>query len=212
MSSVEKPADNPSAHLILASQSPARATLLRNAGLSFDAVPAAIDERAIEAEPGLQADAATRAAHLARAKALSVAAANPQAIVIGADQILVCGETVLHKPGTLEAARDQLAVLSGRTHSLVVAAALVAGNAVLWEATDRADLTMRATGRAERDRILAREGPGIVGSVGAYRLEGPSVQLFEAVQGDYFTVLGLPLLPLLAGLRQHAPHLFESTI
>lgn len=192
--------------LILASKSPARSALLSGAGLRFAVSPAQIDERALEAhELGKGKSARELARALAEAKALAVAGANPAATVIGADQCLALGSDLLHKPDDAAAARQQLDHLKGRTHSLVSGVAVARAGEIVWSYVDTAELTMRNFSDAERDRILAREGAAILESVGAYRLEGPSIQLFERIEGDYFTILGLPLLPLLAALRSHAP-------
>ena len=197
--------------LILASQSPARIALLSAAGLRFAACPAPIDERALEArELGKGAQAPELARALAEAKALAVAAEHPGATVIGADQVLALGAELLHKPADAAAARVQLDRLQGRTHTLVCGVALARGGVTVWSDGASAELSMRAFSAAERDRILALEGDRVLGAVGAYRLEGPSVQLFERIEGDYFTILGLPLLPLLAALRAHAPQLLEG--
>jgi len=197
--------------LILASQSPARIALLSAAGLRFAACPAPIDERALEArELGKGAQAPELARALAEAKALAVAAEHPGATVIGADQVLALGSELLHKPADAAAARVQLDRLQGRTHTLVCGVALARGGVTVWSDVASAALSMRAFSAAERDRILALEGDRVLGAVGAYRLEGPSVQLFERIEGDYFTILGLPLLPLLAALRAHAPQLLEG--
>ena len=197
--------------LILASQSPARIALLSAAGLRFAACPAPIDERALEArELGKGAQAPELARALAEAKALAVAAEHPGATVIGADQVLALGSELLHKSADAAAARVQLDRLQGRTHTLVCGVAMARGGVIVWSDVASAELTMRAFSAAERDRILALEGDRVLGAVGAYRLEGPSVQLFERIEGDYFTILGLPLLPLLAALRAHAPQLLEG--
>ncbi|WP_417309007.1 Maf family protein [Devosia sp.] len=192
--------------LILASRSAARNALLAATALRFSASPAQIDERALEAEVlGKSGTRQMVAEALAIAKARAGAAAHPGAVVIGADQVLALYGTLLHKPVTSENARRQLDQLAGRTHQLHAGVALVKDGTVLWSAVETATLTMRGFSPAERDAVLAAEGEGIFDCVGAYRLEGPSVHLFERIEGDYFTILGLPLLPLLAALRQHAP-------
>lgn len=191
--------------LILASRSPTRKALLAGAGLRFETSPAPIDERALEAEVlGKGSDAPAVARCLAEAKALAVAASRP-GVVIGADQVLACDGELLHKPDNLSAAARQLDRLAGRTHFLHAGVALASQGRLLWSSTETAGLTLRRFEAAERDLVLALEGPEVLGSVGAYRLEGPSIRLFERIDGDYFTILGLPLLPLLAALRQHAP-------
>jgi len=191
--------------LILASQSATRKALLAGAGLRFETSPAQIDERRLEAEVlGKGGDAPAVARRLAEAKALSVSLAR-RGVVIGADQVLAVEGELLHKPGNLIAAAAQLDRLAGRTHFLHAGLALAEAGQLLWSGTSSASLTMRRFGAAERDQVLALEGAAVLASVGAYRLEGPSIQLFERIDGDYFTILGLPLLPLLEALRQHAP-------
>jgi len=195
--------------LILASNSTARKALLSGAGLGFESSPAPIDERAEEAS-ALGKGAAAVARHLAEAKALAVSHLHPHRIVIGADQTLSLDGEIFHKPSDLAAARLQLFRLRGRTHRLSCGVALARDGAVLWSDIAEAELTMRAVSDVELDTILAEEGEAALGSVGAYRLEGPSVRLFERIEGDYFTILGLPLLPLLAALRLHAPEEFKG--
>jgi len=197
--------------LILASQSPARKALLSGARVAYDARPAHIDERRIEAEAVARgADARDIALLLARAKALAVAALSPTAIVIGADQTLALGDELLHKPETMEEAARQLSYLKGKIHRLHAGVVLVQGDKVLWEHVETAELTMREFSDAERDEILALEGEDALSSVGGYRLEGASVRLFETITGDYFTILGLPLLPLLSALREFAPQYLKG--
>jgi septum formation protein len=191
--------------LILASRSSARKALLAGVGLRFETSPAQIDERALEAEVlGKGGDAPVVARRLAEAKALAVAGER-SGIVIGADQVLAIEGELLHKPDDMAAAAAQLDRLAGQTHFLHAGVALAIDGQLLWSSTETASLTMRRFDAAERDLVLGLEGPGVLGSVGAYRLEGPSIRLFERIEGDYFTILGLPLLPLLAALRQHAP-------
>jgi septum formation protein len=190
--------------LILASQSAARQSLLAGAGLKFESSPALIDERALEAAGlGKPSEAVARA--LAEAKALSVSALRPADWVIGADQMLDLAGERLHKPADLAAARAQLWALRGRTHALHSGIALARHGAIVWSTVESARLTMRAFSAGDLDAVLAAEGTALLGAVGSYRLEGPSIGLFERLEGDYFTILGLPLLPLLAALRQFAP-------
>ncbi|GLQ12235.1 Maf-like protein [Devosia yakushimensis] len=197
--------------LILASQSNTRKTLLAQAGLVFSAQPAAIDERVIETEALANgADARDVALLLAQRKAEAVSALNEGAFVIGADQTLALGTELLHKPADRAAAAAQLEHLRGKTHRLHVGVTLVQNGAVLWSDLQTAELTMRDFTAAEREDILDREGEALLSSVGGYRLEGPSIRLFETVIGDYFTILGLPLLPLLAALRAIAPELLDG--
>jgi septum formation protein len=192
--------------LILASRSKTRAMLLAGAGLAFETRSPEIDERAVESEAVAGgADGRAVATLLAEAKARSVAQTAPDAVVIGADQTLALGYELLHKPATVEAARAQLELLRGKTHRLHAGVALAVAGEVVWSAVETAELTMRAFEPAEGDAVLALEGTAALDSVGGYRLEGPSIRLFESVRGDYFSILGLPLLPLLAALREHAP-------
>jgi len=196
--------------LVLASQSATRKTLLNNAGIRFLAQAAPIDERRVEAgmlDSG--ADSAAVALGLARAKAEAVARIRPDAWVIGADQTAALDGQILNKPADRDEARAQLLRLRGRTHRLDAAVVLVQGGVVRFETVETARLTMHEFSEAELDAVLGLEGDAILGSVGAYRLEGPSIRLFSSVEGDYFTILGLPLLPLLSALRQLAPHLLE---
>ena len=194
------------AMLILASQSTTRKALLEQAGLRFSTAPAHIDERALEdAAIAAGGDGRDVALLLARHKAEAVARAHPGAIVIGADQTLSLGTELLHKPTDRADAITQLDHLRGKTHRLHAAVTLVRDSDVLWSDLQTAELTMRDFTAAERDEVLNREGDAILASVGGYRLEGPSIRLFEKVVGDYFTILGLPLLPLLAALRMFAP-------
>lgn len=196
--------------LILASRSPTRKALLDKAGLRFAAIPADLDERSVETEAiAAGADGRDIALLLAKRKAEAVSALHPGEIVIGADQILALGLEILHKPGTLEDARAQLARLRGKTHRLHAAVTLVRDGTLLWSDVQTAELTIREFAEDEIEAVLALEGEELLHSVGAYRLEGPSIRLFETVSGDYFTILGLPLLPLLAALRDIAPDLLQ---
>lgn len=192
--------------LILASQSTTRKALLEQAGLVFSTAPAALDERTIETGAiAAGGDGRDVALLLAQAKAASVSGRHPGAIVIGADQTLALGTELLHKPANRDDAVAQLDRLRGKTHRLHAAVSLVQDGALLWSDIQTAELTMRDFTDAERDDVLDLEGPAALASVGGYRLEGPSIRLFETVSGDYFTILGLPLLPLLAALRSFAP-------
>lgn len=194
--------------LILASTSATRKALLDKAGLCFETVPAVIDERALEAE-ALYAGADGRdvALLLAQKKAEAVSAQYPSQLVIGADQTLSLGLELLHKPARLDEAARQLDLLKGKTHRLHAGVTLVRDGVLLWSGLETAELTMRDFSAEERDAVLSLEGDAVLSSVGGYRLEGPSIRLFETVSGDYFTILGLPLLPLLAALRDLAPEL-----
>lgn len=188
--------------LVLASQSPARRLILEGAGLSFTADPADLDEDAVKNQQRTQgSDAAAVALALAGAKALAVTARHPGDLVIGADQMLECGGDWFDKPATRAEARATLFHLAGRTHRLISAVVLARDDDVRWHHLSEARLTMRPLDEAAIDDYLERAGDAALASVGAYRLEGPGAQLFEHIEGDYFTILGLPLLPLLAALR-----------
>jgi septum formation protein len=188
--------------LILASGSPTRRTLLENAGVAFEVIPAEIDERAAEA-PLVSAGASPEdiALALAMAKAVTVSEQHADALVIGADQTLDLGGERLTKPPDMEAARRQLLSLSGRTHQLHSAVACARGGEVAWQNIETATLRMRRLEPREVGQYLARAGADALQSVGAYRIEGPAIQLFDDIDGDYFGILGLPLLPLLKFLR-----------
>jgi septum formation protein len=186
--------------LILASQSRARQALLSNAGIGFEAVTAEIDERAVQQASGLSAPGEI-ASLLAREKALSVSARQPGQFVIGADQTLALGERLFSKPAGRAQAAEQLRALAGRSHELHSAVAVARDGKILFEAVAIAGMTMRRLGEAEIDVYLDEAGDAVTSSVGAYQLEGLGVHLFERIEGDHFTILGLPLLPLLAFLR-----------
>lgn len=196
--------------LILASQSQTRKALLEQAGLMFTTTPATIDERGLETgviEAG--GDGRDVALLLAQKKAMAVAVNHVQGVVIGADQTLSLGTELLHKPADRAGAIAQLEHLKGKTHRLHAAVALVRNGQLVWSDVQTAELTMRDFSSDELNDVLAREGDAVLASVGGYRLEGPSIRLFETVAGDYFTILGLPLLPLLAALREFAPETLQ---
>jgi septum formation protein len=185
--------------LVLASRSEVRHSILKQAGIPHITAPADIDERHIEQEA---ADGAEAAVLLAREKALTVAAHNPEALVLGADQTLVLGQQRFSKPISPKAAQEQLAALRGRTHELHSAIAIARGSKIRFEHRGVARLTMREYSDNFLQAYLDRAGNAVTTSVGAYQLEGTGVQLFEHIDGDYFTILGLPLLPLLNFLRR----------
>jgi septum formation protein len=188
--------------LILASASAARARLLEAAGIQFRVEPAGVDEWPIKQAFHAQGrQAAGCALALAEAKARWVAERRSRFLVIGADQMLVCGDTWFDKPADLDEARDQLKTLRGRTHELITAACAVQAGTLLWHTVSRPQLTMRKFSDEFLDDYIAAEGSEIRGLVGAFRLEGRGVQLFERIEGDYFAILGLPLLELLSFLR-----------
>lgn len=187
--------------LVLASSSPFRRMLLENAGLAFESRAADIDERKIEA--GLEDAGPDQVAlTLAKAKAVDVSRHFPGALVIGSDQTMSLGSRVFHKPKTLAEAKENLLSLSDRTHRLNSAIAFVRDNEIVWEHVAHADLTVRKLNETFVGRYLSRVGEKVYGSVGAYQLEGEGIQLFSRIEGDYFTILGLPMLPLLEKLRE----------
>lgn len=190
--------------LILASASPFRKAMLANAGIEVTASPADLDERAAEAP--LLATGATPgdvAEVLATAKAADVSARHAGALVIGCDQTLSLDGEIFHKPQDMEAARRQLLKLSGRTHQLHSAVVLMRDGEVLWSTVQTALMTMRKLEPGFIGRHLARVGSRALSSVGAYQVEGEGIQLFDRIEGDHFTIVGLPLLPLLGALRDH---------
>ena len=191
--------------LILASASPTRRRLLAAAGIEFVQQAAGLNENLIKQEfrSGGQG-AADCALALADAKARAVAVRWPDALVIGADQILHCAGKWFDKPAEIQEVRSQLQSLRGLTHELVTAACVVEDRTRVWHTLSSAQLSMRRFSDAFLDWYLMAEGPAVLGSVGAYRLEGRGIQLFDKIRGDYFAILGLPLLELALFLRQPA--------
>lgn len=188
--------------IVLASGSPFRRALLANAGLDFSVAKPGIDERAVEAAITGEVTPEDVASILAEAKALDVSEDHPEALVIGSDQTLSLGDEIFHKPADMEAARRHLLKLSGKTHSLNSAVVIAQGGETVWRHVGVAHMTMRKLSPAFIGRHLARVGAKALDSVGAYQIEGEGIQLFEKIDGDYFTIVGLPLLPLLAALRE----------
>jgi septum formation protein len=189
--------------VVLASASAARAAVLRAAGVEFAIEPASIDEAVVKREMRAAGEPAIACAiALAAEKARHVSERYPAALVIGADQILTAGTEWFDKPADLAEARSQLCRLRSRTHVLATAVCVVCADAPLWHATSLPELTMRRFSDGFLDDYIAAEGESLLGSVGAYRLEGRGVQLFERIIGDHFAVLGLPLLVLLDFLRE----------
>ncbi|WP_265516218.1 Maf-like protein [Nitratireductor luteus] len=189
--------------IILASTSPFRRQLLENAGVSVEAVAPEVDERVVEApleNAGVSPEDV--ALILAEAKAVDVSKRHPHALVIGCDQTLSLGDRVFHKPKDMESARRHLLDLSGKTHQLNSAIVLARAGQPIWRHVSQANLTMRKLDPGFIGRHLSQVGKNALSSVGAYQIEGSGIQLFEKIEGDYFTIVGLPLLPLLGKLRE----------
>ena len=187
--------------LILASSSQSRAQMLRNAGVEFEVVPAHADEDALkQSMAGSGAEAIADA--LADLKALTISTKHPNALVLGADQILEFNGEIISKSANMDEAAALLRRLRGKSHRLVTAAVLARDGAPVWGHVDSATLHMRAFSDEFLETYLAEEGEDLLSGVGCYRLEGPGAQLFERIEGDYFSILGLALLPLLAALRE----------
>ncbi len=190
--------------LILASESAVRAHLLRAAGVSFDVRPSGLVEAEVKTfllaeklDPTAIADA------LAERKAVGVSRSHSEALVLGCDQTLACEGRLIDKPANLAEARAHLQHLRGKRHDLLTAAVLAKGGVPVWRRLERCSLWMRPFSDEFLDGYFLAEGDKVLGSVGCYFLEGRGIQLFERVEGDYFSILGLPLVPLLAALREH---------
>lgn len=189
--------------IILASGSVTRRDMLRNAGIEAEAIVPGVDEAEIKESLKTEGASVEEVADtLATLKAVRVSASHTDALVIGADQMLECGGAWFDKPNSIDAARQNLASLRGLSHDLVTAAVVARNGSAIWRTSDRATLTMRAFSDEFLDQYLDSCGADVLGSVGCYRLEGIGAQLFTSVRGDFFTILGLPLMPLLAFLRE----------
>lgn len=196
----------PETRLILASGSATRRSMLAAAGVEFSVVLSEVDEPAIRASLQNRGDVRVHpfeiAAALAREKAVVVSRKYPGSLVIGADQVLSLRSQTFDKARTVAEARERIELLNGRTHELHSAVALAESGVVVWEYLSTASLTMRRMSESFIDHYMQYAGRALMSSVGAYELEGLGVQLFERIDGDYFTILGLPLLPLLNELRK----------
>jgi septum formation protein len=189
------------ADLVLASASPFRRKLLEAAGVAFRVAPAKVDEAAIKRGPGAGLRPAALAETLAGAKAEVVSRERRESLVIGSDQVAALGDRVFDKPANVAEARAHLVELRGKTHRLFTAVALAQDGQVVWRKTESASLTMRRFSDEFLERYLAEGGERLTQMAGAYEIEGRGIQLFERVDGDHFTIIGLPLVPLLAELR-----------
>lgn len=190
--------------LILASGSMARRQMMEDAGLHFSSIPADIDESAIiDRLHEQKVSLSDIALDLSKEKALAVALQNPTSLVIGSDQILEFEGQILTKASSAEEARSKLNMLKGKTHKLISAVSIAQGGNVLWHNISEATLTMRDFDDAFLEDYLACAGEALTRSVGAYQLENHGSWLFSSIQGDYFTILGMPLLPLLGYLQDH---------
>ena len=186
--------------IVLASKSASRRAMLGAAGVAFETAPAHLDERAVEAGMG-DAPPAAVALALAEAKALSVSRDRPGALVLGSDSLVTCGERRFDKPASRADAAKHLSFFSGKTIELYSAAALAREGAVVWRGGEVARLNVRDLSGAFIESYLDAEWPAVAGCVGVFRIEGRGAQLFEAIEGDHFTVLGMPLLTVLGALR-----------
>lgn len=186
--------------LILASTSPIRGTMLANAGVAYAAEAPGVDEAAVKA--GFDGDDAALTLALAEAKALAVAARRPGALVIGSDSLVSVEGRRFDKPAGRETAAEHLRFFSGKAMTLTSAVVLAQGGAIVWRHASEARLHVRALSEDFIEEYLEADWPEVSYCVGVFRLEGPGVQLFEAIEGDHFTILGMPLLPLLGALRE----------
>ncbi|APH53223.1 Septum formation protein Maf [Granulibacter bethesdensis] len=190
--------------LILASASSARRAMLAQAGIDADSIPAAVDEDMVKQSMRAEgASAAETATALADLKAERISRRYPDSVVIGSDQLLVCEGVWFDKAPDLESARTRLRDFRGRAHHLVTSVVCAKGGSRIWHHVETPCLHMRRFSEDFLNWYLAQEGEALLGSVGCYRLEGPGIQLFDRIEGDYFSILGMPLLPLLSFLRQH---------
>ncbi len=190
--------------VVLASASSSRAQILQHAGVSFEVDQASVDEDAVKQSMRAEgADAEAVAVALAELKAMRISPRHADALVIGADQMLDCNGTWFDKPANADQARAHLKALAGRSHELITAVCVAMNGSIIWYHVDRARLTMRQLSNRFIDTYLTECGDSVLGSVGAYRVEGRGVQLFSRIEGDHFTILGLPIIPLLELLRTH---------
>ena len=197
--------DKQKSSIILASKSLARQNMLASAGVQFLAMPADIDEDQYKVS-GTQNDMAL---DIAKHKALHIAQENPTSLVIGADQILVLDDEIFSKAKSKEEAHNKLKKLRGRTHSLISSVCIVRDHKVLWSCTDEAQLKMRDFVDLFLERYIEKAGQALTRSVGSYELESMGSWLFDRIEGDFFTILGMPLLPLLAYLNDHHGYFYD---
>jgi len=188
--------------LILASASPTRKSMLENAGLEFSVIPARVDEEEIKLSLRAGGAAAEHIAEtLAEHKACAVSAKNPGKLIIGADQILALNDEIFSKPENIDGARRQIQKLRGKPHRLISSVCVAVDGTRTWHHTGSADLQMRKFSDEALNLYLDMVGDAVLNSPGGYQVEGPAIQLFRSIKGDFFTILGLPLLPLLDYLR-----------